>query len=243
VSSRTRQTVTDTLPELFPDLFVGASTDALLESPPLTPKAGEQIRDLLASGDIDAWSEALARVGSCAAPIRLHGSSETLDTTTGEILSTYASAEQPLGVTHVRCGNRRAAASPSCARTDAADMFHLVRAGVTGGKGVPESVAENPLVFACRPWVALSARPATRLRTDPTRGRPAARAAAVQAGLRLRHPGGLAVVGTRPRGGGSPSHCTGWSLATWACPPVVRERTGARNDNRGIAATLRHSRR
>jgi len=29
-----------------------------------------------------------------------------------------------------------------------ADVFHLIRAGVTGGKTVPESVAENPLVFA-----------------------------------------------------------------------------------------------
>jgi hypothetical protein len=30
----------------------------------------------------------------------------------------------------------------------AADVFHLIRAGVTGGKTVPESVAGNPLVFA-----------------------------------------------------------------------------------------------
>src|SRR4051794_8931130 len=28
------------------------------------------------------------------------------------------------------------------------DMFHLIRAGVTGGKGVPDTVADNPLVFA-----------------------------------------------------------------------------------------------
>lgn len=27
-------------------------------------------------------------------------------------------------------------------------MFHLIRAGVTGGKGIPEAVADNPLVFA-----------------------------------------------------------------------------------------------
>ena len=134
MSSRTRQAVTDTLPELFPDAFVGASTDAMLELPPLTPTAVAQIRDLLASRDFDAWSEALARVGNCAAPIRLHGYSETLDTATGEIVSTYASAEQPLGVTHVRCGNRRASVCPSCARLYAADMFHLIRAGVTGGK-------------------------------------------------------------------------------------------------------------
>ena len=148
MSSRTRQAVTDTLPELFPDAFVGASTDARLELPPLTPTAADQIAALLGSGDFDAWSEALARVGNCAAPIRLHGYSETLDTTPGEIVSTYASAEQPLGVTHVRCGNRRAAVCQSCARLYAADMFHLIRSGITGGKGVPESVAENPLVFA-----------------------------------------------------------------------------------------------
>jgi hypothetical protein len=27
-------------------------------------------------------------------------------------------------------------------------MFHLIRAGVAGGKTVPETVADNPLVFA-----------------------------------------------------------------------------------------------
>ena len=48
----------------------------------------------------------------------------------------------------MRCGNRRAADCPSCSRIYAADTFHLIRAGVTGGKGVPEQVGENPLVFA-----------------------------------------------------------------------------------------------
>lgn len=37
---------------------------------------------------------------------------------------------------------------PSCSRVYAADMFHLIRAGVSGGKGVPATVSENPLVFA-----------------------------------------------------------------------------------------------
>ena len=36
--------------------------------------------------DFDAWSEALARVGNCAHPIRLRGRSETVDTATGEIV-------------------------------------------------------------------------------------------------------------------------------------------------------------
>ena len=46
--------------------------------------------------------------------------------------------DEPLGVLHVRCGNRRASECPSCSRIYAADTFHLIRAGVTGGKGVPE---------------------------------------------------------------------------------------------------------
>ena len=103
---------------------------------------------MLGSGDLDPFSEVLSRVGNCAHPVRLVGRSQTVDTTTGEIVSTYSSEDEPRGVTYVRCGNRRASVCPSCSREYASDMFHLIRAGVTGGKTVPESVAENPLVFA-----------------------------------------------------------------------------------------------
>ena len=64
------------------------------------------------------------------------------------MLSSFSSTDHPLGVVHVRCGNRRASECPSCSRLYAADMFHLIRAGVTGGKTVPESVADHPLLFA-----------------------------------------------------------------------------------------------
>ncbi len=107
-----------------------------------------QVIARLLSRDFDAWSEAASRVGHCARPIRLHGHSDTVDTATGEVVSSFSSADSPLGVLHVRCGNRRAAECPSCSRLYAADTFHLIRAGVTGGKGVPEQVGENPLVFA-----------------------------------------------------------------------------------------------
>ncbi|WP_157557794.1 replication initiator [Intrasporangium oryzae] len=107
-----------------------------------------QVLARLLSRDFDAWSEAAARVGHCAKPVRLHGSSQTVDTRTGEVLSSFSSSDSPLGVLHVRCGNRRAADCPSCSRLYAADTFHLIRAGVTGGRGVPEEVGENPLVFA-----------------------------------------------------------------------------------------------
>ena len=64
------------------------------------------------------------------------------------MLSSYSSTSEPLGVTYVRCGNRRESVCPSCSRLYARDTFELIRAGVVGGKTVPASVADNPLVFA-----------------------------------------------------------------------------------------------
>ena len=134
--------------DVVPGLFPGFGESAPLDLPPLSARTEQEVCDLLGSGRFDAWSQALARVGNCAQPIRLRGRSETVDTTTGEIVSAYSSEQEPLGVTHVRCGNRRASECPSCSRLYAADMFQLIRAGVAAGKTVPESVAENPLVFA-----------------------------------------------------------------------------------------------
>ncbi|GAA2155773.1 plasmid replication initiator protein [Nocardioides koreensis] len=148
MSDQTRAAVTTTRPAPVPDGFPGHREHAPLDLPPLTPRLEEQLCDLLVSRDFDAWSEALARVGNCAHPVKLHGHSQRIDTRTGEILSSYSSAFEPLGVTHGWCGNRRASVCPSCSRRYAADTFHLIRAGVAGGKTVPETVADNPLVFA-----------------------------------------------------------------------------------------------
>jgi hypothetical protein len=147
VSSQTRHAVYDALPVVFPDVFPGAG-DAPVDRPPASAQTRTDIGELLASPGFDAWSEVLSRVGNCARPIRPYGHSVTIDTATGEIVRSYASSQDPFGVTHIRCGNRRATACPSCSRLYAADMFHLIRAGVTGGKSVPDTVAENPLVFA-----------------------------------------------------------------------------------------------
>ncbi len=128
--------------------FRGFSVDSPLELPPMSERVEQELHDLLVSPHFDAWSQTAARLGYCAKPIRLMGRSDTVDRTSGEMISTYSSSLEPLGVTHVRCGNRRATECPSCSRLYAADMFHLIRAGVSGGKGVPETVSENPLVFA-----------------------------------------------------------------------------------------------
>ena len=107
-----------------------------------------QVLSHLSSPALADWSAAAARVGFCAHPIRLAGSSATVDRATGEVISSFSSADSLERVTYVRCGNRRADRCLSCSRLYAADTFQLIRAGVAGGKSVPDTVADNPLVFA-----------------------------------------------------------------------------------------------
>lgn len=114
----------------------------------LDPTTERQLVARLFSRDFDDWSEVLSRVGFCANPIRLVGRSETFDTATGALVRSYGSADEALGVTFTRCGNRRADKCESCSRLYAADTFQLIRAGIAGGKTVPVTVADNPLVFA-----------------------------------------------------------------------------------------------
>jgi hypothetical protein len=46
------------------------------------------------------------------------------------------------------CGNRRESVCPPCSDTYKRDARQLVRAGLAGGKGIPESIIEHPCVFA-----------------------------------------------------------------------------------------------
>ena len=99
--------------------------------------------------DFERWMDQVSSTGYCAQPVRLVGSTSTFDSRTGDQLAHYTSSTEPDSVTYVRCGNRRAARCPSCSYEYKADMWHLVVAGAAGGsKGVPDSVAEHPLVFA-----------------------------------------------------------------------------------------------
>ena len=86
--------------------------------------------------------------GWCSHPIRLVGSQNRVDRSTGEILHTYSTDSEPDGVLLKACGTRRATRCPSCAATYGADARILVRSGLSGGKGVPESVASHPMAFA-----------------------------------------------------------------------------------------------
>jgi hypothetical protein len=94
------------------------------------------------------WAEQVAGTGYCQHPIRLSGQQSRVDTGTGEVTTVLDTASEPDGVLLVACQNRRATVCPSCAKTYQADAWHLLSAGLRGGKGVPATVATHPCVFA-----------------------------------------------------------------------------------------------
>src|SRR3954453_14569239 len=89
----------------------------------------------------------LCAVGYCRRPVRLSGRTDAIDRDTGELRTVFSSEREPDGTLLTCCGNRREAVCPSCAEVYRGDAFQLVAAGMRGGKGVPETVAEHPLVF------------------------------------------------------------------------------------------------
>ena len=94
-----------------------------------------QIDDFLAQGTSCGW---------CRHPIRLRG--YAVSNANGR-RSVFSSAALPDGVVLKACGARSAVRCPACATVYRGDARHLIRAGLEGGKGVPESVAERPAIF------------------------------------------------------------------------------------------------
>ncbi|MFG2149220.1 replication initiator [Streptomyces sp. NPDC048696] len=93
------------------------------------------------------WLDQVRATGGCAHPIHLTGSTTTRDTVTGEVLHQYDTRTEPGERLLVRCRNRRASVCPPCSRLHAGDTFHLVRAGLIGGKNVPPTVRDRPRLF------------------------------------------------------------------------------------------------
>jgi hypothetical protein len=113
--------------------------------------SAEDIAELVAVASQPAywrWREMVRSTGGCADPIHLSGRSGLVHTASGEILHTYDTVDEPNRQLLVACRNRRASRCPSCAETYRADTYHLIRAGLAGGKTVPDTVVEHPRVFA-----------------------------------------------------------------------------------------------
>jgi hypothetical protein len=83
----------------------------------------------------------------CTRPVRLFGRVDYLDSATEEVLHRYTTEHEPGGVLRVPCKTRRASRCQYCAEIYRADTYQLIRAGLTGGKGVPATVAAHPCLF------------------------------------------------------------------------------------------------
>ncbi|MFB8350593.1 replication initiator [Streptomyces niveus] len=116
------------------------------------------------------WLEQVRATGGCAHPIQLTGSTTTRDAGTGEVLHHYDTATEPGERLLIRCRNRRATVCAPCSRLHAGDTFHLVRAGLVGGKSVPVDVRERPRLFLT--LTAPSFGPVHRTTADGQRCRP-----------------------------------------------------------------------
>jgi hypothetical protein len=83
----------------------------------------------------------------CVNPIRLRGFYQRISAETGEVLALFGSPERPNGVLLVACKDRRASACAACARLYERDAYHLIAAGLRGGKSVSAVVGSHPAVM------------------------------------------------------------------------------------------------
>ncbi|MGK4582562.1 replication initiator [Kitasatospora sp. HPMI-4] len=153
-------------------------------------------RDLVSLGQmpqLGRWLEQIHATGGCAHPVYLAGHTTTVDRSTGEVLRHYTTASEPGGRLAVRCRNRRATRCQPCSWEHSGDTFHLVRAGLSGGKGVPASVAAHPRLFIT--LTAPSFGPVHRSGTCHPAGRPGRCPTGNRHSCGQHHPEGDPLIG------------------------------------------------
>ena len=90
---------------------------------------------------------AIRHTGGCLQPVLLRGRADYIDSGTGELIHRYTTVHEPGGVLPIACKTRRASRCPPCAEVYRTDTYQLIHAGLTGGKGIPATVADHPCVF------------------------------------------------------------------------------------------------
>ncbi|MDP8968913.1 MAG: replication initiation protein [Actinomycetota bacterium] len=114
----------------------------------LSPTVRQVVARAADPSSYERWAEQVAATGYCARPVRLAGRVDAVDRDTGEVRQAYCTDAEPDATLLKACGNRRQSVCPSCAATYRSDAWQLIAAGLRGGKGVPETVAGHPAVFA-----------------------------------------------------------------------------------------------
>ena len=135
--------------------------------------------------DFAAFEAQLRSSGYCARPVRLAGRVEVCEG--GGRRGVWSTDAEPDGILRKACGNRREAVCPPCAERYRGDAYQLVIAGLRGGKGVPDTVAEHPAVFVTLTAPSFGAVHTRGTRPDgrPRRCRPRRDAPVCVHGVRL----------------------------------------------------------
>jgi hypothetical protein len=94
------------------------------------------------SAGYDAWLDHVWPA-ACTRPVRLRGAIRHISPD-GELLRTIPTVGMPDGLIYKPCVNRRTTVCPACAETYRRDAYHLIRAGLIGGKGISPTIADHP---------------------------------------------------------------------------------------------------
>ncbi|AEV87190.1 plasmid replication initiator protein [Actinoplanes sp. SE50] len=124
----------------------GSNADAWTPPPADYTAAGQALTRATQPGYFD-WLDHVRAAAGCTRPVRLTGTLDTIEATTGRLLDSRHTDQLPDAAIYKACGNRRSTVCPACARTYQRDAFQILRAGLIGGKGVPTTVARHPAVF------------------------------------------------------------------------------------------------
>ncbi|MEU5943981.1 replication initiator [Micromonospora sp. NPDC047465] len=125
-----------------------SSTPLTLYRPGLAVGRDAQVLHRAASPAFSGWLEHTRPAGGCSRPIRLTGTIVAVDRNTGHITGQLHTDELPDRTLYKACGNRRESVCHDCAWIYRGDAYQVVCRGLTGGKGVPDSVGRHPVVFA-----------------------------------------------------------------------------------------------
>ncbi|MFF4442013.1 replication initiator [Streptomyces sp. NPDC001621] len=117
-------------------------------SPAAPIGAIRQLVTLAQHGDLSTYARQIQRLGGCERPVRMEGHRLDVHAATGEIVREIVDRDLPAGQLLIRCNNRRVTRCAACAEVYRKDTFHLVTAGLSGGKGIGPAVAQHPCVFA-----------------------------------------------------------------------------------------------
>jgi hypothetical protein len=151
----------------------------------LAPELLDALAQRAGRPDFPKLDAQLRSSGYCARPVRLVGHIETC---TGDgRRRVWSTRTEPDGILRKACGNRREAVCPPCAERYRQDAYHLIAAGLRGGKGVPDTIAEHPAIFVTLTAPSFGLVHTRRLGPDgrPRRCRPRRDAPTCPHGVRL----------------------------------------------------------